>query len=146
MAAKITYRRHWFWKNEVMVKIPIQTPEIKPKRMEIPENLPMAYTPRGFKPLKPIINLKIVDVKNPGTVVTKFSPAIVIRVRYYQQDLDDAERAGGMLALGFWDGKRWRRFGKKRKSPLRGWSKKNKKGWATVKVSGWPDPTIALGT
>jgi hypothetical protein len=146
MMAKLTYRLHWFWKHGVLVKVPIQKPDIKPKRLEIPAGIPMSATPGVFRPLRQVINLKIVEVNHPSTVVTKFTPSITIRVRYDQKDLNAAKNAGGDLSLGYWDGTHWNRFTATHHFRLEGWSKKEEKGWATVEISSWADPTIALGT
>ncbi len=142
--AKIIYKHHWFWKHEVMVKVPIHKPAIKPKRLEIPEGIPLPKV-GPFRPLRLVINLKMVKVAHSTKLVTKFTPHIIIRVRYYQKDLDDANKAGGSLALGYWDGVSWQRFSDANHFQT-DWDDKKKKGWATVEISGWEDPIIAVGT
>jgi hypothetical protein len=146
MEANITYRRHWFWKHGVMVKVPIIPPDIKPKRLEIEEGIPMAAVPGVFHPFRLVINLEMVVSQPPKNKVQDFERQVIIRVRYDQHDLDAAKEAKGKLALGFWDGTEWHRFTSKHHFRKVGWRKKDKKGWATVKLTGWDDPTIALGT
>lgn len=146
MSAKKAFDRFYFRKNGVVVKVPPQAKLIKATRPDIPAGIPMKAAKGKFQPLRLVINLKMVEAGGAGAEVLKFNPPIVIRVRYYATDLANAKKAGGLLSLGVWDGTKWMRFTKKKHFfRLEQWEKKKGKGWATIEISGWGDPTIGLG-
>jgi hypothetical protein len=99
-----------------------------------------------FTPFRPVITLGLVNAQNTSEVLTRFDPAVEVRVRYTQQDL---QRAGDRpLVLGFWDGGKWVKFGKGNKHTFRleAIGQGQAGGFAVVEISDWTDPPCAWGS
>jgi hypothetical protein len=147
MAKPPNLTRKYFRKEGVVVKHPGLNQTIKVERLPILALGTMKAVTGGFKPFRPVINLKVVDAAHPGREVAEFEPPIELRVRYDEEDLAQAKKEGKDLWLGFWDGKEWIRFtNEKHQFELVPDRYKKLVGWGVVRISRWADPTKAWGT
>ncbi len=134
-----------FIKKGVTVNFSGQGRPVLVQELPTPDLKAMPSVPGGFKPFRAVINLKLVDAAHPDQEVLTFSPPVVVRVRYTAQDLASANKAGGALSLGFWDGNQWIRFTREKHNFHLEPSAKGG-GWGVVNISHWGDPTKAWGT
>jgi hypothetical protein len=102
----------------------------------------MKPLPDGFRPIRPVINLKVVNTALPHKKVNVFDPPLEVRVRYTDDDLLKARELNAELSLGFWNGKQWIRCVPTKLSTSRS---KKWAGWGVVTIAKWGDPTIAWG-
>ncbi len=134
--------QHWKWfKSEgVIVKHPHHPQKITVRRQTIEKAAVLKGIPAGFKLIRMVINLKVVDAANPKLEVSVFDPPLEISIRYTKDDLKQA--AGKPFQVGYWDGKRWTNCA----YDLVETPKQPYLGWLVLKIARWDDPTLVVGT
>jgi hypothetical protein len=93
-------------------------------------------TPNVFEPFRTVINFQVEE--EDGTVVHRFSPPIILRVAFTDEDLAQVGE-GKEFGMAFWDGSRWVPFTKE-KHHFQLHSR-----FAVAVIRDWGDPSVSLG-
>ena len=132
------------YKAGVTVTISQQTPYIMVRRLRpIPQKaLALIPQPRGFKLIRQVINIELVDLRANKQPVETFEPPIEVHVRYTQKDM---AAAGGKLRLVYLFNNQWFYFAEKNHSRLISDPNPENGGEGVVTISRWDDPMIGWG-
>ncbi len=100
-----------------------------------------------FEARRPLLNVVVAQRDNPDLLVTKYNPAIEIRVGYTEVDQRHATAKNMKYPqLGFWDGCHWILFTEeKHKLRYEPSDRQDLAGYIAVSLSQWSDPPMALG-
>ncbi|MGD2158168.1 MAG: hypothetical protein PVG14_12175 [Anaerolineales bacterium] len=97
---------------------------------------------RVFTLIREVVNIGFFKKSRPNVYEKSITPAIKLRVKYKQADMNEAKSRGQPLKLAWWNGKDWVIFTcKKSYSNSQNWS-----GHFDTEISDWGDPPIAWGT
>lgn len=135
-----------FDQEGVTVTLPAITTTIKAVSLPIDIPASVQAVGEGFQPIRTLINIALVDEKNPRKYLTEFDPPFELRVRYTSEDLQAAQSMGGELGLAFWDGDQWQRLThEKHKFTMQPDKDASGGGYGIALISRWGDPPIAWG-
>lgn len=126
----------------IMVSIPAEMSNIIPRQMEI-EWSPEMWRQDNFRPLRMVMNLKLVDLNNSEEAQLKFSSPIQIKVYYRWAEKVEAVKRAIRFSLAYWQDNQWNLIDEySDEFPLlsHDWA-----GFLKFEVLTWGDPAIALG-
>jgi hypothetical protein len=129
-----------YWDDlQVAVIVPTQAVagQLSIVRLDLPNPDKVPPTPNTFIPTRLVVNFEVRKADDQ-TLVQQFSPPMVLRVGFNEEELAAAAE-GQELKLAFWDGSRWVVFTKE-KHHLELHST-----FAIALIRHWGDPTMAVG-
>jgi hypothetical protein len=138
------YRQDWPEKG-VSILVPPQDSGVTVIGVE--RDMPRSIPDRpNFRLDRPVINFEIEDAEKTGAVLREFKPPFELRVRYTQDDLERAMKAGRPLTLAFWDGEHWVLFTREKHDfELRPNTEPGTGGTGFARISHWGDPPVGWG-
>ncbi len=139
--------RKYFRTEGVVVLHPALGKPYEVQGLPMPSKASLPAVAGGFDPFRLVINFKVVDHDHPRKTSHTFKPPMEVRVRFTDDDLQQAAARGKPLRLGYWDGTKWEYF-TPAAHDFKLKRKRHKKlaGWGYVKLSTWGDPPKGWGT
>jgi len=138
------YIKEWPEKG-VSILVPPQENGVEVNWAErgLPRSLPDSPI---FRLIRLVINFEIEEAGKPCAVLMDFKPPFELRVRYEQDDLEQARQVDGTLKLAFWDGQHWVLFTREKHGfELQPDPPPGTGGIGFARISHWGDPPVGWG-
>ena len=137
--------------KHVQVTVPWQGYAVNVLRLPYapPSEMPPIEVAGQPWPRRVLLNVVVARQDDPDALVTQFDPALTLKMAYSDEDLARAKEFKlDYPAVGFWDGCKWVLFTSE-KHGLYYEPEPNPTadvaGYATVQLTGWNDPAVAMG-